>query len=350
MFTEQELPKLLRKEVIASIHPDGVHIHNRKVYPGRDEYVIASSVEEIADAMRQMVTQGGGILRLSLTALLFIAEQMADGRLHLSEELFRELLSVIKNARRTNTTSHRILDSITGELVEEDAFRDGRILLELSRSKVEQAERGFDEMYDTMSDLGSSLIADGEGIFTTCFAEHTFILSLIKAKRAGKRIRVYVPETRPYMQGSRLTAPALQEVGIEVTLMSDAMAAHLIQRGKINRYMSAVDTLCMDGSAANKVGTLNNAILCNYFNLPFHFFAVSPDETKQKMDEMEIEYRDPEELLLFRGERITAQGVKGIYPAFDTIPPSLVTSIVTPKGILRPSEIASAYGKGDNLS
>ncbi len=347
MFTEEDLPNILRKEVIASLTVDGVRIHNRKIYPSRDEYVIARSVDEIAEAMRQMVTQGGGILRLSLVALNFIAREMAEGRLPLSLREFERLCSVIKDARRTNTTSHRTIDGIVQELTEEGAFSNGTKLVSSVKEKTDAVEAEFDDIYDRMSDMGASLINDGEGIFTTCFAEHSFILSLIKAKRSGKRIHVYVPETRPYLQGARLTAPSLQESGIPVTLMSDAMAAHLIGRGMISRYMSAVDTLCMDGSAANKVGTLNNAILCSYYNLPFHFFAVSPDRSKAHMEDMEIEYRDPEELLTFKGERITAEGVEGIYPAFDTIPPSLITSIITPKGILAPEEIGEVYAKGD---
>ena len=90
-----------------------MRIHNRKVYPGRNEFVSVSSVEEIADAMRQMVTQGGGILRLSLVALLFLAEQMAEGKIPLSPKEFTRQLALVKDARRTNTTSHRILDDLT---------------------------------------------------------------------------------------------------------------------------------------------------------------------------------------------------------------------------------------------
>ena len=164
------------------------------------------------------VTQGGGILRLSLVALLFIAEQMAEGKIPLSQQEFTRLLFLIKDARVTNTTSHRILDSLTTSLSREGAFSDAELLLALSRSRVEEVEASFDTFYDTMSDLGAGLILDGEGLFTTCFAEHTFILSLLKAHRSGKDIHVYVPETRPYLQGARLTAPSLQELGITCDL------------------------------------------------------------------------------------------------------------------------------------
>ncbi len=345
MFSEQDLPYLLRKEVIASIREGKVYIHNRKVYPGRDEYVCASSITSIADAMRAMVTQGGGILRVSLVAMIFLAQKMAEGTVPFTEEYFIESVRLIKEARKTNTTSHRILDSITSRVTDEGGFDDPEHLLALVTENVETVEHSFDILYDTMSDTGAGLISDGDGIFTTCFAEHTFILSLLKAQRGGKRVHVYVPETRPYMQGARLTAPSLRELGIPVTLMSDAMAAHMIQKGAITRYMSALDTLCMDGSAANKVGTLNNAILCSYYHLPFHLFAISPDVTKETFRDMEIEYRDPEELLNFRGERITAEGVQGIYPAFDIIPPDLITALVTSKGVLRPEQVREHYLK-----
>jgi methylthioribose-1-phosphate isomerase len=194
-----------------------------------------------------------------------------------------------------------------------------------------------------MSDIGASLIQDGDGIFTTCFAEHTFLLSVKKAQLSGKKIHVWVPETRPYLQGAHLTAPSLVEMGIETTLMSDAMAAHYISEGLITRYMSALDTLLMDGSGINKVGSLNNAILCHYYHIPFHVFSISPDESKKSYKDIIMEERDPGELLTFQGKKITSIGVKGIYPAFDSIPYHLITGIITPKGLLAPSEIAHIF-------
>lgn len=336
------LPHVLKKEVIARIEDETLYIHNRKVYPFKDEYVPCNSVEEIAQALSSMVTQGGGVLQVVLTSMLLVAKKLEQSHHPFSIDEFKNNIFIITDARKTNTTAKRVVERVISEL-EKDKNLTKKSIYEKVEILVTKIEAEFDAMYDTMSDIGSQLIEDGDGIFTTCFAEHTFLLSLKKAQLMGKKIHAWVPETRPYLQGAHLTAPSLVEMNIETTLMSDAMAAHYIEEGKINRYMSALDTLTMDGCAANKVGSLNNAILCNYFNIPFHLFAISPDTKKKRCEDIIMEERDPEELLTIADKRITSREVKGIYPAFDIIPSHLITGIITPKGLLAVHEIEKLF-------
>ena len=337
------LPHVLQKEVIAHIEGNTLFIHNRKEYPFKDEYVACTSVEEISQALCSMITQGGGVLQVALTSMLFIAKQMEENKVRCSIDEFKKQSSNILEARKTNTTAKRVVDRIISILEKDNNYITPSTIYEKMGNIVKEIEDEFDAMYDVMSDIGSSIIQDGDGIFTTCFAEHTFLLSVKKAQLMGKKIHVWVPETRPYLQGAHLTAPSLIEMGIQTTLMSDAMAAHYIDINKITRYMSALDTLCMDGSGINKVGSLNNAILCHYYHIPFHVFSISPDTTKKSYKDIIMEERNPEELLTFQGKNITSNGVKGIYPAFDIIRPHLITGIITPKGLVRPEDIAKQF-------
>ena len=337
------LPHVLQKEVIAHLEDTILSIHNRKVYPFKDEYVSCATVEEIANALASMVTQGGGVLQVALTGMLFIARQMEQNRLPFSIDEFNRNAHRITDARKTNTTAKRVVERVIKELEEHSEFISKNTIYEEVHSIISKIEEEFDSLYDSMSDIGASLINDGDGIFTTCFGEHTLVLSLKKAQLMGKKIHAWVPETRPYLQGAHLTAPSLVEMGIETTLMSDAMASHYILEGRITRYMSALDILTLDGYAVNKVGSLNNAILCDYYKIPFHLFAISPDKSKTSFKDIIMEERDPKELLLFQGQPITSKSVHGTYPAFDIIPPHLISGIITPKGLILPKEINTYF-------
>ncbi|MGD1833722.1 MAG: translation initiation factor 2 [Sphaerochaetaceae bacterium] len=348
MDLDSQLPHILQKRVIAHIEDDVFYIHNRRRYPHCDEFVACSSPEEIADCLKAMITQGGGVQQVVLTSMIYIARLMDRGRVDLSLESFENSMRPILEARKTNTTARRLYQRVAEDLSRHPQMLNRHDIVPFVTEKVSAIEDEFDRIYDHMSDLGADLISDGDGVFTTCFAEHTFILSLLKARNSGKDVTAWVPETRPYLQGAHLSAPSLVQSGIDTTLMSDAMAAHYIVEGKINRYMSAVDTLCMDGSAVNKVGTLNNAIICRHFSLPFHVFSVSPDRTKKTLEDIEMEERDPEELFVFENRRITAEGVKGVYPAFDKIPRSLITGIITPKGLYAPDQIMDIFDLEDD--
>ena len=325
------LPWLLRKENIAHIEGGNLLIGDRRKYPFERTFITCKNVEEIAAALKEMVTQGGGPLQVALTTLRLIADSPM-------EEIKRsaQLLSL---ARPTNTTMRRTLSAIVEEIEKSPPQERSNHLLRL----IDTIETAYDQDYQAMGSLGASLLKDGDVVLTTCFAEHSFILSLMKAQEGGKRVKVLVPETRPYLQGSRLTAPSLEEIGIEAEIITDAMGAHFMASGEVRHYMTACDVVAMDGTAANKVGTLSNAIAAAYYNIPYTIFALSPDTTLQRGEEIILEERDGSELLSVRGVATTLPTLKGRYPSFDKIDASLITNIVTPRGIFAPSEVGEAY-------
>jgi methylthioribose-1-phosphate isomerase len=158
------------------------------------------------------------------------------------------------------------------------------------------------------------------------------------AAREGVPFRVYADETRPLLQGSRLTAWELQKAGIDVTLICDNMAAHLMSRGKIDLVITGTDRLAANGDAANKIGTLSAALAASHFGIPFYIACPSSsiDLSMKTGADIPIEDRGSGEVTSF-GERQTApDGIKTENPAFDVTPHSLITGIITEKTVIRP--------------
>ncbi len=280
------LPYLLRSENIARIEGKHLLIGDRRVYPFEKRFERCSTVPETASALKRMVTQGGGPLEVALTAMVFVVEQMKEGSIAKEFAELEIAAALLIASRPTNTTMKRTLLSLLEELRGRPDF------IEQVAPLVEAKKHAFDQLYHQLGKAGSSLIPDKAGVLTTCFAEHTFLLSLAYAKESGKNIRVFVPETRPYLQGSRLTAPpSLQEMGIEVSVITDGMGATFLGTGDANLYMTAADLVCMDGTVVNKVGTLGNAIAAKRFNVPYYAFSVSPDPTKLDASGIQMEWR-----------------------------------------------------------
>ena len=337
------LPYLLRKENICHISHDCVYIGDRRVFPFEKRFEACSTVEEVALALKAMVTQGGGPLQVAFTTIRFIASQMQQGLLPYRLDELQRLVDSLIDARPTNTTMRRVmlalLDDICPfckkEVPVEEFVRHLNLL-------VDDQERAYDELYHHMGRIGSTLIEDADMILTTCFAEHTFLLSLAYAKVQGKHFSVLVNETRPYLQGARLTYPSLLEMGIEAHLITDGMGAHYLSEGKITKYMTASDLVCMDGTVVNKVGTLGNAVACKHYKVPYYAFSISPDPSKSSASDIVMEERDGEEVLHCLGKATTCEG-RAHYPSFDIIEPSLVQGIVTPKGILSPASLARSF-------
>ena len=307
------LPLILRHEEIARYEGGVLYTLDRRKYPFKKEYFKMSSIPDVHDAIRDMVTQGGGPMELSLKALLLARDRGLD---------LREAAATLSSARPTNRSMANTLSLVLSR-VEKGEELDSVIASVLSI---------YDEAYDKMSDYGSALIKDGYGILTTCFAEHSFLLSLKKAQMRGCSIRVFVPETRPYMQGARLTLPSLMEMGIESYLITDGMPAFFMSRGEIDMYMTASDAILPDKSVSNKVGTLGNAISAKHYGIPYYPLCLKSSYN----DNIEIEMRGADEVLFFNGEGITAEGAEALYPAFDIIPASLITGIITKDGIIDP--------------
>lgn len=305
-----QLPFLLTHDGICRLEDGKLYILDRRKLPFSREYVMCETPEEAAKAIKDMVTQGGGPLEVALAAMVLADQKGFD---------LVKSAQVLASSRPTNRTMKKTLQA----------------MLERRNGKSMENLRGeflayYDDCYLRMSVHGASLIPDGAGILTTCFPEHSFMLSLLRAKEQGKDFCVYVPETRPYLQGAHLTAPALAEVGIKCRLVTDAMPAHYMARRDIDLYMTASDLFLSDGRIVNKTGTLENAIAASYYGIDYYPFSLH----RTDVSELELEYRSGDEVRRIGSQKITSDEIECLYPAFDIVPSSLVKGVITPEGVV----------------
>lgn len=205
---------------------------------------------------------------------------------------------------------------------------------------------------------GSELISNGMGILTHCNAgalavsEYGTALSpLYYAKDKGKEFKVYADETRPLLQGARLTSYELKEAGIDVTLICDNMAAYAMNEGLINMAIVGCDRVAANGDTANKIGTLNVAILCNYFKIPFYVACPSStfDINTKTGKDIVIEQRNSNEVTNFSNQQTAPTNMKTLNPAFDVTPNNLISGFITEYGIIEQpyiNNLAKIFNKG----
>ena len=200
-------------------------------------------------------------------------------------------------------------------------------------------------MCKAMGAYGATLFEKGDTILTHCnagalaTADYGTALGVIRAaQEAGKDIQVYADETRPLLQGARLTAYELQKDGIPVTLITDNMAGWLMKQRKIDRVIVGADRIAANGDTANKIGTYSVSVLAKAHGIPFYVAAPTStiDFDMPTGDGIVIEDRDPDEIAIVKGQRIAPEGVCKINPAFDVTPHENITAIVTEKGVLYP--------------
>ncbi|MBL7084499.1 MAG: S-methyl-5-thioribose-1-phosphate isomerase [Candidatus Omnitrophica bacterium] len=195
-----------------------------------------------------------------------------------------------------------------------------------------------------MARFGAKLIKNKDTILTHCnagalaTADYGTALGVIyEAKKQGKRIKVYADETRPVLQGARLTTWELMQHKVDVTLICDNMAAQLMKEGRIDKILVGADRIAANGDAANKIGTYNLAILANFHRIPFYVVAPASsfDLRLRSGKDIPIEQRDPQEVREVFGKQIAPKKVKVYNPAFDVTPNQLISAIVTERGIFR---------------
>ena len=196
-----------------------------------------------------------------------------------------------------------------------------------------------------IADFGSSLIPKRARILTYCntgalaTAGWSTALGIVRtAHDQGKDIEVYVSETRPVLQGARLTAWELQQAGIPYKLITDNMAGYLFRQNEVDLVLLGADRIAANGDFANKIGTYNLAVLANFHDCPFYVAAPSStiDLKIDTGEEIPIEMRDPQEVRTVRGHLITIEGCPVLNPSFDVTPHQLVSAFITEKGVIKP--------------
>ncbi len=328
------MPFLLKYENVAWFEDGKVRILDRRVFPTEIKFVECSDYHEVAQAIADMVTQSAGPYTAVGMGMALAAYQVRGESREKQISFLRQAAYDLANSRPTTANRYGQITYRCADIAV-SALESGKDAVEaIKNDTIESLNR----RYGTMQKVGNyleSLIPKGGTILTQCYGE-TIIGAVIRAaKRSGKEFKVFCAETRPYLQGARLTSSCFAEMGFDTTVISDNMVAYAMQNEKIDLFTSAADSIARDGHIANKVGTFQIAILAKYFAVPYYVTGI-PDKDKFTKDDIVIEMRDPNQVLKYRGIQNTLPQVKAIYPSFDIVPPHLISGAVTDKGVYVP--------------
>ncbi len=294
--------------------------------------------EQVAEAIEKMVTQSLGVSPAAGYGVVIAAYNVQEKSEEEKRKQMRKAIERIKNTRPTQTSLHHLMDKMW-EIAEEKISKSENLFEAMRR----EAHDWTEQIMKTSKQLGKHIgkeLEDGDTILTHCYGGPAIYLMGDYAREQGKHVEYYCTETRPYLQGARLTTFALKDGNFPTTLITDGMPAHTIREGKIDKFITGADRISMDGSVANKIGTYQIALGAKKHDVPFYAISYTgPDPDSPDWKSVEIEIRDEDELKTCQGKKISYDEVKGYYPAFDCTPPELVTGVVTDKGIYKPENI-----------
>jgi methylthioribose-1-phosphate isomerase len=325
-----------------------VRILDQRRLPAEVVYLDCRTVEEVAEAIETLAVRGAPAIGVAAAYGVALA---ADRARELPERDFRAaVVRGIERLRRTRPTAVNLfwaLDRMKGVL--DRRSEPGSEAAEKLLAEAREILREDRNSCARMGEFGSDLIEDGWSILTHCNAgalatagSGTALAVIYEAHSRGKRVTVIADETRPLLQGARLTAWELGNAGIPVTVICDNMAAWAMRAGMVDCVLTGADRIAANGDTANKVGTYGLAVLARHHSVPF--LVAAPFSTVD-MDlgtgaGIPIEERSPDEVREIRGQQIAPCGVAVYNPAFDVTPAELVTAIITDRGVARPP-----YGK-----
>lgn len=333
--------------------PEGIlQCLDQRKLPAVTQYIQCSSREMVFDAIKTLAVRGAPAIGIA-GAYGLCVDLFHDPRSSLEEIKFRlrDTASYLKSSRPTAVNLSWAIDRM--QKVSE-AF-SGVNPSDYRQRMLEEAKRIHEEdiqMCSAIGRSGSVLIRDGMRVLTHCNAgrlatggDGTALSVFYEAQRQGKRFSVFADETRPLLQGARLTAFELKESGIPTTLICDNMAGYLMKQGKIDLVITGADRIARNGDTANKIGTFSVARLAKCFNIPFYIAAPSStfDFNAESEKDIIIEQRDSEEVIFGFGRQTAPEGVSVYNPAFDVTESALIKGFITEKGILVPPFDSSVF-------
>lgn len=334
---------------IAWTENHAIRILDQTLLPGEELYRELDTVEAVAEAICTLRVRGAPLI--GIAAAMGMAQAVgksvrrgsgSGGQL----EKIREAHTLLGSTRPTAVNLHWALDRMLRRA--EDASQETE---DLRGALIAEATAIWDEdraMCDRIGELGAALIPSGATVCTVCNAGAlatggigTALAPIYAQHRAGRTPHVVVPETRPLLQGSRLTAWELTQAGVPCTLIADGMIASRLRLGDIACVIVGADRIAANGDVANKIGTYGLALAARAHGIPFYVAAPSStlDLATPNGSGIPIEQREPDEVASWQGRRTAPAGVRVWNPAFDVTPAELVTAIVTDKGIFPPAEV-----------
>jgi methylthioribose-1-phosphate isomerase len=339
------------------LQDDAIVMVDQRKLPGQELYVRCRTVPEVAKAIRTMVIRGAPAIGVAaaMGIALGMKRSTAKGTHQFTVE-FQKSCDLMAGTRPTAVNLFWAIDRMKRTFAE--GAQAGESPLELSARLDREARAIHDEDVANcraMGAHGAEMVADGARILTHCnagalaTAGYGSALGVIRAAvEQGKKVAVFADETRPFLQGARLTAWELLRDGIDTTVITESMAGPLMRAGEIDMVVVGADRIAANGDTANKIGTYTVAVLAHEHNIPFYVAAPlsTIDLSTADGDQIPIEERDQREVTHFGTARVTPVGAGIRNPAFDITPHRYIAGIVTERGILRPpytTSLAAAF-------
>ncbi|MFL5628797.1 MAG: S-methyl-5-thioribose-1-phosphate isomerase [Ktedonobacteraceae bacterium] len=328
-----------------------IYLLDQSLLPQEVHYLRLTHEQEVANAIKTLKVRGAPAIGVAAAfgmalALYRLLEEQGDAvTLIQAQQYLQDAGSMLSRTRPTAVNLSWAVKRV--QACADRAMKEHATPQRLAMLARDEAQAIADEDVEAclkMGLYGAELIAEGDNLLTHCNAGAlatlglgTALAPMYVAHRAGKQFHVYVDETRPVLQGSRLTAWELLQEGIPMTLITDNMAGHFMRRGGIKAVFVGADRVAANGDVANKIGTYSVAVLAHAHDIPFYVVAPSStiDLQLPSGEHIPIEQRHPEEVTNVRGASIAPLGVQVANPAFDVTPHSYVSAIITERGIVR---------------
>lgn len=323
--------------------------------PGREVYIALHTPEEIWDAIVRLKVRGAPAIGVAAAYGISVCMQQApEGEISRFRSEFKRIKDYLATSRPTAVNLFMALDRME-KCVEAYSHEGVLALKQRLREEAELIRAEDAKACRRIGEWGLSLLQPGMGILTHCNAGHlavseygTALAPLYLGHERGYGFRVFADETRPLLQGARLTAYELQKAGVDVTLICDNMASIVMKKGLVQAVLVGCDRVAANGDAANKIGTSGVAIMARHYGIPFYVLGPTStiDMNCPDGDHIIIEERAAEEVTgKWYAQPMAPAGVKVYNPAFDVTPHELITAIITEKGIFR-GNLAEEIGKG----
>jgi methylthioribose-1-phosphate isomerase len=318
---------------------------DQTLLPHRPTLIECRSLVQVVEAIRNLRVRGAPAIGIAAAYGVVVAARSAEaGSRGRSAQDVQRAIEELARTRPTAVNLFWALERMRA-VVGEHASAGAEVLIPALEREARQIEAEEEESSRQMARFGVDLIPEGANVLTHCNSgalaaggSGTALGVIREAHDRGKGIHVWVDETRPLLQGARLTAWELQQARIPFTLITDSMAAHFMARGEVHLVIVGADRIAANGDGANKIGTYGLAVLARAHTLPFYFVAPSStvDFSTPTGEAIAIEERAPSEVNTVRGVPIAPDGANVANPAFDVTPARLVTAIVTDRGVCTP--------------
>lgn len=321
---------------------------DQTLLPNEYRVIAIKDVKAMWEAIKTLQVRGAPAIGIAAAygVVLGLQDVSDDAPLSQAREILTQSCDYLAGSRPTAVNLFWALDR--QKCCARRARDNGEVPDELLRALLKEAQNIHEEdrqMCRAIGRWGADLLDENMGVLTHCNAGGlatsdygTALAVIYAAEEAGKRLSVYADETRPLLQGARLTAWELQQRGVEVTVICDSMAAQVMREKKIGAVITGADRIAANGDVANKIGTYQVALVAAAHDIPFYVAAPSNtfDLTLTSGEQIPIEQRDPSEITHGFGRQITPDAIKIYNPAFDVTPAHLITAIICERGIIRP--------------